>query len=246
MKLLIDIGNSRIKICYSQNDELVNHAAAEYDQSSMLAVLSKLAGFTPDEVIISSVSSESNNQHLIQWSQAQWNIHPVFAKVTKEFNGLKNAYNNIGQYGVDRWLAMIAARTYSSESVLIVDCGTAITLDAIEDSGNHLGGLIIPGIDLMQTLLTSNTEKIEIEREIQVDDKFFGQSTEEGLYLGAQKSIIGLIELSYQQMQEIYNTDIRVLLTGGAAPIVISALSMIAQHKPHLVLEGLEIWSKFK
>ena len=83
------------------------------------------------------------------------------AKLGLESGSVRNGYEDIAQLGVDRWAAIVGAYTHFGSAVCIVDAGTAVTVDLVRDGGRHLGGLIVPGLQLMRSSLEQDTEDIE-------------------------------------------------------------------------------------
>src|SRR5665811_873452 len=78
--------------------------------------------------------------------------------------GVRNGYSNAGQLGSDRWAALIAAWHLVRGKCLVVNCGTAITIDTLSEEGKFLGGLILPGVDLMRRSLVAATSQLRLEQ----------------------------------------------------------------------------------
>src|SRR6202034_3800599 len=86
-----------------------------------------------------------------------------FITAAPEFNGLTNGYLDPSLLGADRWLALIGAWTKASGALCVVDAGTAVKVDAVDAKGQHLGGLIAPGIHMMREALMNKTSDIAKE-----------------------------------------------------------------------------------
>ena len=143
---------------------------------------------------------------------------------------------------MDRWVAMIAAWAELQSSCLIVDAGTAVTLDAIDDDGFHLGGQIIPGVEAMLDSLlsaTSDISLVKISSKHSADDlKMFSRNTAAAIREGSQNAVAGAIERAIRTLQSnSYNPT--VILTGGGASHILGALDEAPLHRPDLVLQGL-------
>ena len=156
------------------------------------------------------------------------------AAVVPDRVGLACGYGDPGRLGVDRWCALLGAREMTRRA-LVADIGTALTIDYL-DGDVHLGGYIVPGLDLMVSSLVSRTAGIR-PRQTPVDDGLApGRSTEEALRRGALLAAIGLIERAARAPAQPWP----VLLCGGGA-------GLIAEHRPgwdehpDLVLRGLAI-----
>ncbi len=245
MKLFIDIGNSRLKWCFSDTDENTVYGATAYQDSTFEQTLDKhwLAQPEPTDIIVCTVCGPDIRETLCAWCDRTWRIQPRFASVEKHCGDVVNAYDDVSQLGVDRWIAIIAARNLCHKNILVVDCGTAMTLDGIEANGQHRGGLIVPGVDMMLNSLPEKTREINSLKSRQdLNDSLFGRSTDECLLKGSLISTSALIEQSHQLFQTELQSEVECLITGGAAPEVMTKLSIKYEHYPHLVLQGLGVW----
>ena len=93
-------------------------------------------------------------------------------------NGVHFAYEDISRLGVDRCLAMIGAYHLVGSGVLVIDCGSAITADLVNGSGEHIGGFILPGVRMLESSLLGGTAKVLVEHETVISTEW-GVSTEE-------------------------------------------------------------------
>ena len=154
--------------------------------------------------------------------------------------GIRLAYANPKTYGADRYAALVAAHNSGDGAKIIVDCGTAVTIDAIESNGTHLGGLIIPGIELMCSVLSENTTGIPV---VDFGDaaEFLNNNTHDAVVSGSTlclqqglRSIIAKIEQQLASSASIY-------ITGGARRVLAEFSHNRLFERPDLVLEGLHI-----
>src|SRR5690606_12310751 len=114
------------------------------------------------QIRVVSVLGENQNQSFQAWSWKTYGIQPDFALSQINAAGVVNGYERPEQLGADRWLAILAGFSRAKRASVIVDCGSAITLDLVSARGEHLGGYIAPGLTLMRRALLGNTEKIKI------------------------------------------------------------------------------------
>lgn len=243
MIFLIDIGNSRIKLCNVVNDELINHVACEYNLETFEGNLNGLISTKPTQIIVASVAGSSIKNKLINCCEQKWRLTPQFVSVEKEFRDLINAYEQPKQLGVDRWVSMIACRQITQHFSLLVSFGTATTIDAIDSSGRHLGGIIVPGLQLMQASLINNTQEIRPGNSPQeVDDSLFGKNTYDGLQKGAVAALVAVVESMYLKLKTQFNTDIDCIITGGFASQLCEHFTIEYNYQPHIVLLGLNYW----
>jgi len=144
--------------------------------------------------------------------------------------------------GIDRWVAIVAAWAEIQDSCLVVDVGTAVTLDAIDDSGSHLGGQIIPGVAAMATALASATSNIPLVRPLPprkaAEMQMFARNTAAAVREGAHNAVVGAVDRAVQTLRSNGHEPTTVL-TGGDASRILEALNAAPLHRPHLVLQGL-------
>ena len=127
-----------------------------------LAALTSRLPRRVDTVLVSNVAGTSFATRLSGVVGMHCDVDVHFARSEREACGVTNSYRQPRRLGVDRWVAMIGARAEFETTCLVVDAGTAVTLDAIDGSGRHLGGQIIPGVRLMAASLASETSDIPV------------------------------------------------------------------------------------
>ncbi len=234
MHLLVDMGNSRVKWVEQRGEYLEN--PADIDDIAQLATAWQGLQ-SPKEIRIASVVDRASNKVIEVLCQKLWQLRPRFAQTQQNTHGVQIAYTDPNRLGVDRWLAMIAARQTTDNPSLVVDCGTAVTLDALDAQGRHQGGLIAPGLRMMWHTLFARTH-IPAEKSI-----FFygglGKDPRECASAGILHAICGLIERTYGQLAREWGQAPMLILTGGDARILSQELSCPLEHRPLLVLEGL-------
>ena len=242
MNLLVDIGNSRIKWARHNAGGLSVHHAVFYDKSDFINSFDTewKALSAPNRILISNVAGIKVKNKLSGWTVKHWQVKPEFAEVTNTAYGVKNTYAEISQLGIDRWLAVIATWHKYHSAACIVDCGTAITVDGLSDAGWHLGGLIIPGREIMQEALFQRTHGISEPGDVKVK-LGFADNTAQGVTTGCRMAIVALIDRVVHDMQSKFNRKLTRVITGGGAEDIIDLLSDEFIHEPHLVLEGLAL-----
>jgi len=156
MKLLVDIGNSRIKWAIGVAGRFVAQGETSGDIEASLGVMLG-SGQVPEEIRIANVAGADAGVRIAATLQERFRIKPVFAGSAAVGAGIRNGYRDPGQLGVDRWLALCGAFCRYRAAICVVDAGTATTLDLVTMGGEHKGGLILPGIELMQQALLSGT-----------------------------------------------------------------------------------------
>lgn len=233
MILLLDLGNTSIKWAFLEGRRFKRGGTVlreEHDQ--LWSYLPK-----PQAIWISSVADRGFNQALTEVFVKRWHLFPKFAKSQAEGFGVKNGYCEPGRLGVDRWLALIAAfnRYRHWLPALIVDCGTAVTLDLLTADGRHLGGYLLPGTALMIEALLKKAPQVqwreETPKRVLLEP---GKSTEEGLLHGSWLAITGAVKRARP-------SGWHLILTGGGASKLAEFLDVPYMEVPDLVLEGLAV-----
>lgn len=243
-ELLLDSGNSRLKWATLKGGGIAAGPPLVTAGRIIEADLDRVfAGLTPPRrVWIANVAGEAVTAKLRAWIYSRWQLEPHFVRPQACGFGVINGYRRPETLGVDRWLALIAVRNRYSLPALIADCGTALTLDAMDEAGRHLGGLICPGLALMAEALAKKTAGIR-HGAWHGQAKALGDHTAAAVHLGARQAALGLIERTFQQQQKVY-PHISLILTGGDAAELAPRLQVPAQLKPDLVLEGLAVVSR--
>ena len=242
--LLIDVGNSRLKwgVLDEGNIRRTGHISQDKIREQGLAALTTRLPRCVGVVRASNVAGNSFATRLSGVVGLHCNADVHFARSERHGWGVTNSYRQPRRLGVDRWVAMIGAWSEIQSACLIVDAGTAVTLDAIGDDGTHLGGQIIPGVETMLNSLSSATSDIPVvkasAKQSSDDLKMFGRNTTAAVREGAQNAIAGAIERAFRTLQSnAYEPTI--ILTGGGATRILGALEATPIHRPNLVLQGL-------
>lgn len=242
MKLLVDIGNSRIKWCTDNNGTLEAGSALEYKITDFTQQLQQYwlkLRQSPCTLVISSVSAKQIERQLIVVAKEIWPEIKVLIAQTKAHDfSVINAYQQTEKLGVDRWLGLIALRYYYPGNNCIVDCGTAITIDCLDDTGQHLGGLICPGLQLMKQSLYQGTEDLSVNKKKYTIG--LSNFTESAIYSGTLYAATGLVEKVIKDLG-IHN---KLILTGGDAELLAKNLSIKSIIEPDFVLKGLSIYCR--
>lgn len=233
--LLLDIGNTALKWQYQGHAAVAVHPANDRLDVSALDVIKQ----PPRRVLVASVAGGERSLQLAAYCWARWQVKPWIAKTQPEANGVKCAYEDCTRLGVDRWLAVLAAKDQPS---LIADCGTAVTLDWVAD-GQHHGGWIVPGVRLMQQSLLGRTAQI-----FDIGEADYGLTvaadTAPAVAGGAWQAVAGLLERSARQVQQKSGEPLRLLICGGDGERLLPWLTPPVGVEPwelkrDLVLQGL-------
>ncbi len=240
-RLLIDLGNSQLKWATQQPRagaaiSLSRAGRAPHQDGHCAALLAAIGGQAFDEVWLSSVAGAGAERLAVDLSTVT--SAPLFrAHSPAAMDGIRNAYAQPRRLGVDRFLALLGGRVrYPARALLVVDAGTALTIDVLAADGTHLGGSIAPGLALMRQSLGRGTASLgEAIAPPSLALNQLGSDTALAIESGILAAACGAIALRREQYAAM---DARLLLTGGDAPQLADALTG-AELLPDLVLEGL-------
>ncbi|HEU0187432.1 MAG TPA: type III pantothenate kinase [Gallionellaceae bacterium] len=234
MILLIDAGNSRCKWALLESGRWLQQGAASHDEwEALRATLQALP--RPARMLVANVAGEAVAQRLRELAAA-WACPVRFAATRAAQCGVRNLYAQPAQLGVDRWLALLAAWQRERRACLVVNCGTATTVDALSDDGEFLGGLILPGLALMRQSLAQGTAQLGLQAGELQD---FPRNTADAIHSGAMRATIGAIQQQHARL--LARGPVRCLLSGGAAGEIEAHLGLPCERVDNLVLHGLHL-----
>lgn len=231
-RILLDAGNTRLKWAVVEDGHW--HATGRSDYSDWSALTAQLKA--DPHCFVASVASPEHERQLAALLEVA-GLTPAWLRAETRFGDVKNTYSNPHQLGADRWMGLIAARQRTDEAVLVVSVGTAMTVDALSVDGTFLGGVIVPGVHLMQQALRQGTSRID---EVVGAWQAFPNATAAAVQSGIVAALCGAIAQQHARLAEVAGMVPRCLLTGGDAEKVLSHLRISAEHVPELVLEGID------
>ena len=238
MKLLIDAGNTLIKWAVVDENSWMKNGVLPVEQAGEMPKL--FAGFPGiRQIWVSNVAGED----IVRQVGAIKSGQPHFIVAGKMQCGVSNGYSNAGQLGSDRWAALIAAWHLVRGKCLVVNCGTATTIDVLSRQGEFLGGVILPGVKLMQRSLIAATDRLKPERGEYVP---FPKNTADAMYSGAIQASCGAIMRQYALIGDGLTDDkgAQVILSGGAASVLKEHIKLPLRVVDELVLQGLLLISQ--
>ena len=234
--LLVDAGNTRIKWGIHDGRSWVALDAVATADADTLA-----DAWTPVIAVHRALASNVAGTGVAQTMDglcAAAKVPLRFIRSEPRQLGVVNGYSDPAQLGSDRWAALIAAHHTERGHKLVVNAGTALTVDALTDDGHFLGGLIVPGPALMRRSLDRGTAGLRLTEGV---FRGFPASTPDAITTGAIQAGAGAIERMGAAMARRGTPAARIVLSGGAAPEIAGHL-----HAPHaihenLVLDGLAL-----
>jgi type III pantothenate kinase len=177
----------------------------------------------------------------VEGQLTRWRIGMEWLVPNARACGVTNRYEQPSQLGADRWASCVAARLRAlradtvAQPIIVVNAGTAVTIDSVDADGVFRGGMILPNMRLMLRVLAENTAALKVP-----PGRFeaFPTNTSDGLYTGALHAVCGAIELARARLSS-QATPVRCYLAGGAAPEIGPHLAAPVELVDNLVLEGV-------
>lgn len=214
--------------------------AVEADIAAMRQVMVEL-GAPPRRVRGSSVASAQMEDALTQAVRSQWGIDIELAGSAAECAGVRNGYRDPARLGVDRWLALVAAYRRRGQAVLVVDAGSALTMDLVDAGGCHLGGYITPGRRLLLEGLRSSTARVRFAAaDLRADGpgRDTAAAVEGGVRIALRGALREAMEIAVSRLG-----DFDLVLTGGDVDWLLHGAELQgasrAERVPDLVMDGL-------
>lgn len=240
-KLLLDVGNTRIKMALMD--------ASGYLEPWLNLTYSELAQQPlPDaveSVWLACVSGKGSQQAVMDWLR-ECDV-PIIEIISESHAfGVTTAYDDATRLGIDRWLALVGAFDEQPKATVIIDAGTAITVDWLDENGQHLGGWIAPGVNLMRESVVTRTPKVFIDAGEQWGKAHqLGQNTTDCLLNGCVNSFVGLVRQAIAVSEtELDWFDYRILYSGGSIPLLPADLKRRGEVRSELVLQGLACYAR--
>jgi type III pantothenate kinase len=231
---LVDAGNTRIKWGLHDGRAYVATGAVDTAKAASLADAIP-ASPRAARALASNVAGTAVREALERACTAR-GVALAFIASRGEQLGVKSGYRDPGQLGTDRWAALIGAHHAGPGHKLVVNAGTALTIDALTADGRFLGGMIVPGPALMRRSLDRGTAGLRLTEGSFAD---FPTSTPDAITTGAIQACAGAIERMRDAMAGAGCPPSRIVLSGGAAPELAGHLPIAATIRENLVLDGL-------
>lgn len=243
MKLLLDLGNTRLKWAMATADGWSARGAVAWDEDIAAALMPAWKVLSPPSCVLGASVVDATRE-----AQLEAIIKDVFAcgiawvRTPAEACGVRNAYAEPQRLGVDRFLAMVAAHADGHAPCVLAGIGTALTLDALTADGRHLGGLIAPGPLLMQQSLLGATARVRPEHPGAIRN--VADNTADAVVSGCWHAVAALIERFAKNIASQYPGDPqRLLLDGGDAEALVPLLGVPGELAADSVLRGLLVWA---
>jgi type III pantothenate kinase len=245
MILLIDVGNTRLKWAWLTSAGLSDQQAVVHRDANADLWAAALfdASLQPTRVLISNVAGEPMARNLARLAKKTFGVKAEFVTATRQFLELTNGYLDPSLLGTDRWLAVIGAWTKARSALCVVDAGTAVKVDSVDASGQHLGGLIVPGIHMMREALLKKTNGIAqaVAQSTPSMAGILANNTIGAVSRGAVFALAGMADRAAEIIEQSTGVKPQLFITGGDAGMITGTMRARGEIVPDLVLRGLAV-----
>jgi type III pantothenate kinase len=264
--LVFDLGNTRLKWAAVESTQNIadrnkklwaysgSISTKSFQSTELRAELSDYISKTlpkPDAIAFCCVAGDAAIENLRslfpQWQDLEWQQFTG----SSPYEGLRTLYQDPSKLGADRWAALIGARALSSTNTLVINAGTATTIDLLGGNGVHYGGWILPGLSLMQESLQQNTAQLPLSVRASKPEAqaSFGSTTDEAIMGGCDAAQMGAILRAAYLAKRMNHPVERIWLDGGNAQILANEIKQFPELAvlpvepiEGLVLRGLWAW----
>jgi type III pantothenate kinase len=248
--LTVDIGNTNIVLGIFAADKLIDHWRIA---TEMKKTEDEYALILQGLVALNNVKAEDASGAII--ASVVPHLYPVLQKGIQRVFGVeaqllehstpmpvRNLYENPQEVGVDRLANAVGGKMLFGAPLIIVDFGTAITLDVVSPEGDYVGGVILPGLEMSADALykkTSRLPRILLDKPAGVLGRTTISSMQSGLYFGLVSAVDGIVEKLWKEI----GFRSKVVATGGLSPLFAAESKLVTATEPFLTLHGLRlIW----
>ncbi len=250
MKILFDIGNTHTVIGYKTDGNFktfrigTKNIQTEDELYSTIINLLKYENIETKKIESFGVASvvPEKNYTIEKLGKKYFNCNSVFLKPLNGILNIKWDVEYPKEIGSDRVANVIGAKSEMGDNVIVVDFGTAITIDVV-NSGNFIGGAILPGLRTSMLSLFSKTAKLP-QVELKFIDSTIGKNTSENIQIGVIKTTIFGIETLIDKIKNETKIKYAVMATGGMAKSLKGTSKIFDNYDPYLTLKGIDIYSK--
>ncbi|MDF3982485.1 type III pantothenate kinase [Luteibacter sp. PPL201] len=243
MILLLDLGNTRLKFAMCDDGALIHRGAFAWDADIAGELARRWAdGPRPTRIVGASVVDAARERAVSAAAERAFGMAPCWVRTPARACGVTNAYAEPHRLGIDRFLAMVDAWAEGRAPCVLASVGTALTLDALDANGHHLGGWIAPGPVLMQQSILGATAQVRPDHPGAVRD--LADNTADGLASGCWQASAALIDRFATRSAPMLGGAPTVTLGGGDADVLAPLLEHRVVPVPDAVLRGLAVWAR--
>jgi type III pantothenate kinase len=242
MKLLVDFGNSRLKWATYANGRFVPGGVFAHADLDLVETLRAnwSALPRPAALLVASVAAPAREAELAGFARERFDHAAEFLTSPRRALGIDTVYAKPETLGIDRFLSLAALHAQRAQAQVLASIGTALTLDALDAHGHHVGGLIAPSPTLARHAIATGTARVgEAEGHLAT----FADNTADAVHSGALLGAVALVREFHAQAALRFGRETALTLTGGGAAELLAHLPT-AESRPNLVLRGLALWAE--
>lgn len=235
--LLFDLGNTRIKLARGERGRLHEVVAWAFDDPACWVQVEQFIAAAPAR--LPAWAASVTRRERVEQLQRQLESHGHGFELVGPAQSddlLRLAYAQPASFGIDRWLALRAVRCEQKAAFVLASVGTALTVDAVDAGGRHLGGVIAPSPERAREALFERAPHL---RGLGGRVDPFATCTADAVQSGAVLAAVALIERLHSEAEHRLDDHVELYLTGGGAEPLLALLHAPAQRREHLVLHGL-------
>jgi type III pantothenate kinase len=237
--IFVEVGNSRTKIAYLENDNY-DFISATFNDQLDDDFFSELSSFNlnPAKIYFASVTSSGLNSILLSLLTEYFDIIPVVLTTQKQCCGVVNGYQDFAKLGVDRWLSILVA-TDIADKAIIISAGTAITVDLVIDRV-HKGGFIVPGLHLMRKMVVEDLDLVNFEQITDhVENSLLPNTTRDAVLGGTLYMVAAFLNTVIEDFKLEEVSDLKIIASGGDFAKIRPLLSYEVEEITDLVIQGM-------
>lgn len=237
--ILFDCGNSQIKAQYFQAGRLQGSFSCSYKVDWNARLTRWMEPLECTQAYLCSVLDNARQAWLDACLEQRFAANVTRFRSEPRALGVTNGYVEPGRLGTDRWMALLGAAAMTDTDSIVIDAGSAITLDLLSADGCHLGGAIMPGLNTSIDAFKRIFSHIDFDHPAIAEVASPGCSTEAAIQIDYQHHSIESLPTLVNRWIPLLEDDLTLLLAGGDAGRVRSLLAHRARIVPDLVFRGM-------
>jgi type III pantothenate kinase len=237
--ILLDCGNRHLKAQFWQAGQLQASFTGAYHANWQQRLSHWMQGLTATHCYLASVLDSTRQAELEQCLAQLFDAAVTRFVSTASALGVANGYRQPERLGVDRWMTLLAAREMLPGDCVIIDAGSAITLDLLRADGQHLGGAILPGFNTSIEHFKHIFKYIDFDAPAIAETRQPGCSTEAAIHIDYAQTTTEILPGLVNRWSQLFDDDAAVLLTGGDAQRLQRVLEQSGRIVPDLVFKGI-------
>jgi type III pantothenate kinase len=237
--ILLDCGNRYLKAQFWEAGRLRASFAITYDSDWWPRLNHWMQALPATHCYLASVFYAARQAELEQFLAQRFEAAVTRFVSTAKFLGVTNGYRQPERLGDDRWMALLAAREMAAGDCIVIDAGSAITLDLLRADGQHLGGAILPGFNTSIEHFRSIFKYIDFNAPAIAETRQPGCSTEAAIHIDYAQTAIEILPELVNRWIQLFDDEATILLAGGDAGRVQRVLDQPSRIVPDLVFRGI-------